>query len=159
MEHGNPLVPSPTLLAIQLALFVFCYAILKKLVFAPFLKLYHEREHCTHGASDEAAHLITESQKLKTQYEEKAKVERARVQALIATEKNIILENKKTEVQKVRSDIAAKIEKSRQELQNKVSAVRSEAMLEVSEVSLKLVEKLLGKNASLLNENNSKAKS
>jgi len=68
---GLNLTPNPTIIAIQLGIFLTAYYSVKNLVLTPYLELRKKREIATSGRKDDALGLLGENETITSQIDQK----------------------------------------------------------------------------------------
>jgi F-type H+-transporting ATPase subunit b len=139
--------------AIQLALFLSSFLIMKLLVFKPMLELIHIREHKTHGLKEEAEEAQQKVAKLKTDYETFIKAEHRKTALQMDEEKKKVAQEESKIVQAARDEAAHKLDGLRKQINVDAEKVRGELSPLVSDFASRIASKLVGKPVKISGDN------
>lgn len=148
MGHETQLIPDATFF-IQLAIFLATYAVLKLLVFDPYLKLIHLREAKTKGLLEEAAKNRVIAEGLKQDYDAFMKVERQKLSVWLEDERKKVSDHERALLTKAREKVSKEMQVTRDQILGEVKEAKKTLSGEVREYAEQISSKILGRKVSL----------
>lgn len=130
---------------IELVLFLFCFTILVKFIFNPYLKAHHERSKRTVGDEEFAERITQEAAQKKLEYEAKAKTLNLEFRTVYDATKNQALQEYDRLLSETKKEVDDKLESASRNIANQVAKVRLEIEKEVVSVSNDIVNKIAGR--------------
>jgi len=128
----------------QLVIFLVTYFILNSLVFKPYFNAYEERERRTLGGKEDAQHLVSQTQALQSQYEERARAINEKIRQAYDLARTQASKEQSDILQSSKEDALAKTKVSRERVQSEMNEARASLSKEVDDVSNIISQKLLG---------------
>lgn len=130
------------------ALFFFTYLVVSFLVFRPYAKAHKAREERTVGSQDHAVKLWAESEKLREQFQTKAKELNLEIKGVVDGAKKKAMSEYQEQIQAAQEDYGQRLD----QLKARVDTARAQALAsvdrEVTPLSQSISDKLLGRNVN-----------
>ena len=138
----------PKQIAVQFGLFGASYAVLKTVLFNPYVELLHLRKEKSTALKEKIAAARVRIAHLKEEYDGFLKGERKKISTWQDSERQKVAEEERAIIEKARNQVADQLSKSRKEVDDQVALARKELLPLVSDYSGRIVSKLTGKQIS-----------
>lgn len=139
----------PKQMAVQFGLFGVSYAVLKTVLFNPYIELIHLRKEKSSALREKIAASRVRIDQLKAEYDSFLRLERKKVSTWQDEERQKVTDQERAAIEKARNEVAEKLEQARKEVDAQVALARNELLPLVAEYSSRIVSKLTGKAASV----------
>lgn len=135
-------------LAIQLAIFLTVFVILKYGLFAPYFKAFNQRTEATVGQTDLAERYVNETKELEEKFASEAQNANERFRAVYDESRGHALKEYDRLVSEARAKTKSLIDDARLRIQKEVAAAEAEIAKEIPDVAKVINQQLLGKDLS-----------
>lgn len=129
---------------IQLAVFLFTFAVLNWFVFKPYMKAFVQRTHNTEGGKDQAQHIMAETEELHVHYEKQARHVNDKIRDVFEKAKAEAQAQQAKILDEARAQSGSSVKKAREILQKQVEDARGVLKKDVSDISETISQKLIG---------------
>ena len=133
---------------LQIVSFLVFWFLLNKLLFKPYLGILEERENKTEGTRAEAAQLVDETDRLKTEYEQAIAEATAEAQAVKETIRSEAARARDQILNRAREEAAGRLQVARETLLREIQQSRAQAARDAETIAREMVEKILGRKLS-----------
>ena len=133
---------------LQIVSFLVFWFLLNKLLFKPYLGILEERENKTEGTRAEAAQLVDETDRLKTEYEQAIAEATAEAQAVKETIRSEAARARDQILNRAREETAGRLQVARETLMREIQQSRAQAARDAETIAREMVEKILGRKLS-----------
>jgi len=133
---------------LQIALFLFLWFFLTRLVFKPFQRLLEERERRTEGVTAEAETLMEEAERLRTDYEEKITKATEEGNSIKETIRQEALRAREQLLAHAQEDTARFLHTARDQIQQEMQKGRELVAKEAEVIAQQMVEKILARKVT-----------
>lgn len=130
---------------VQIFLFLLFWFLMDRIIFKPFLALLDERDRRTEGSKAEAAQLVEQAERLRSEYESglaKAQKEGEAVKEAIITEGRRVRESY---LAQARNEAEAILKRTRDEIRIELERGQKLAVQEAETIARLMTEKILGR--------------
>lgn len=134
-------------LLIQLALFLVLLAGLSRFLFAPFLRIYDERERRIEGAAAEATQLLAGSDRKSEQIETRLRDAQDEARQILRELREKGVAKERALIDEARTSAQLRLEGARTELRGTTERVRQKLRAEAQTLAGEIVEKVLNRAA------------
>lgn len=135
-------------LFVQLILFLVAFFALSKLLFRPYLLVFHEREKKTVGDENQALRLIQDTDKIKEEYEQKARSLNLEFKTIFDQKRNDALKEHDEIVNQSRKEASQKILETQSLINEQIDVAKNKLEAEVPLISDAIIDKLIDKSHS-----------